>query len=370
MYMNLKNIALIVSSQLTLNSIANKQYHVNDKILNILNIKKQENLLNQVEDDKSIHFYDVMKNAEINNKVKEIHKNSKNKETFNEEDLFILILIIILTISTLCEICRDTEDENKKKNEIDATDTNEKCENNKFSLNRLDDLINAWKKYEWLLYLQNFLEEIWTWFSRSVFEYWDNLVIKYAYRPTQNEVELKLFKSLSSPILPNIYLYWKDYSYLVCEKVKQIQPWDFQKILGFPFWDKIDGNWSIWTSKSIYHKWATVQKFICFIEDMYSSQRPKEKNFWLNPIWWDTDAMNFLKDRREILESISDDEMELFKNLAINHPRFKELAGYIKHVIFGYNNDFCDLILENFWVSMRDWKPYICILDSWWWRKF
>ena len=155
MHMNLKNIALILSSQLTLNSMANKRYPVNDKIINVLNIEKeQEDLLNQMEDNKSIHFYDGMKDTEINNNVEEI----KNKETFGYKDRFILILMI-LTISTLCKICRNTDENNKNNNKINiddtedigatdtedigTTDTNEKCENNKFSLNRLDDLINA-----------------------------------------------------------------------------------------------------------------------------------------------------------------------------------------------------------------------------------
>ena len=160
MFMNLKNIALILSSQLTLNSMANKRYHVNDKIINVLNIEKeQEDLLNQMEDNKSIHFYDSMKDTEINNNVEEI----KNKETFGYKDRFILILII-LTISTLCKICRNTDENNKNNNKINiddtedigatdtedigATDTNEKCGNKKFSLNRLDDLIKAGENYK------------------------------------------------------------------------------------------------------------------------------------------------------------------------------------------------------------------------------
>ena len=99
------------------------------------------------------------------------------------------------------------------------------------------------------------------------------------------------------------------------------------------------------------------------MENQYSSQKPKNNNCLF--LRWSLGEVILYNERKEELENISETEKKIYKNLAIKHPRFKELAWYIKYVISTYDTDYCDLSFKNFWIVIRDWKPYICILDSW-----
>ena len=178
--------------------------------------------------------------------------------------------------------------------------------------------------------------------SRIVFEIDDYTVLKIArYRGVryQNKTEVQNYQQLKhNPLIPKIYDYADDYSWVWCERVLPCTHEDFRKILGIPY------NYD-------YEGWQTEK------------EKMEEVGFdeYLEPKIVDNKGIDFY----HLIQIYY--EYESGKNL--DDKAYKVLMNWMKIPWFKYfielteytpQQEFFD---DNFGIAIRDGKPTIVVLD-------
>ena len=109
--------------------------------------------------------------------------------------------------------------------------------------------------------------------------------------------------------------------------------------------------------ESIYPEKINLFNFIYVISHLYIIEnldiKPEDKKNRPS-------KYRYNKKIKDELKNIDKNEIEIYKKLAKYNSWFKELAKYIKYRPYTH-----DLHIQNLWFAMRNWKPYIVILDSW-----
>ena len=109
--------------------------------------------------------------------------------------------------------------------------------------------------------------------------------------------------------------------------------------------------------ESIYPKWICLREFIYVMKNYYIIKDIENNGV---PDDHYSSIYKLYMQSKESLDRVNNDRLLIYKKLAKYDMRFRKLAEYIK-----YRPYTCDLHVQNFWFSMRDWKPTIVILDSW-----
>jgi len=109
--------------------------------------------------------------------------------------------------------------------------------------------------------------------------------------------------------------------------------------------------------ESIYPEWVCLREFIYVMENYYIIKDIENKGI---PTDHDNYMYKLYIQSKDRLDKVDKDRLVIYKKLARYDIRFSRLAEYIE-----YKPYTCDLSKKNFWFAMRDWKPFIVVLNSW-----
>ena len=193
--------------------------------------------------------------------------------------------------------------------------------------------------------------------SRCVFMINDNIVLKLAYVTNdnlnyktgfdQNRNEVGVYNDNShSKLLPQIYAYDENYSYVVCEHVLPAEDEDFEKILGIPFYHLYVQN-SVREPMRANHGDRKVG-YNKYFDDIKNVRALSQLSFYDIVCYMES---NFLYD-----EPIYDENIE---NFISKSSWLCELSNFIEE---NGNSDFASI--ENYGLVNRDGRLQLVLLDT------
>ena len=264
-----------------------------------------------------------------------------------------------------------------------------------FDLDALDKIPDFKDKIE---YCERYLgEDIGSGLGRVAFDVSDNVVLKVAKGYggiSQNEQEWNNVKKLSKKydIIMQVYKHAKDFSWIVCERVLQVTPTDFEHILGIPYegiyclykgmgdnykngknYEEYMNNWD----SSDYEEYSKYNQNLddykeYTLQDGSQIDYKNSKNEIVNVkefIYWSVEVIKDLglysvKDIIEHSEYTTDSKFKTMVKYFINNKNefvrswFRQLFEYLCDI-----NGNSDLHIGNFGLAIRNGKPTIVILD-------
>ena len=193
--------------------------------------------------------------------------------------------------------------------------------------------------------------------ARNVYDFDEETVLKLnfgSFHYNSNKTEWNNVAKLSKrfDIFPKYYKHADDFSWIICESVIPLQPYDCNIILGIPFSIDDDMNWDNW--KENYKQYITQEicnnvSLIGFV--YWAAERSWNKKFFINSI-----KQYFNDFTEKYIKKVENKYMLLMQG---KHGEwFKKLYDYIINC-----KGYPDLHKGNFGIVRRNGKETIVIID-------